>query len=88
MVATTKYLVIYHAVSAGQNGPNLGCDEEEIVMIVYLVLDVAQNKVILVVRVISEILVILVILVVMVTRLTWSGDSLAGEGRGKDCWSS
>jgi len=46
MVATTKYLVIYHAVSAGQNGPNLGCDEEEIVMIVYLVLDVAQNKVV------------------------------------------
>ena len=51
MVATTKYLVIYHAVSAGQNGPNLGCDEEEIVMIVYLVLDVAQNKVIPVVTV-------------------------------------
>ena len=45
MGASSKYLVIYHAISAGQNGPNLGCDEEEIVMILYLVLDVAENKV-------------------------------------------
>ena len=45
MASTSKFLVIYHAVSAGQNGPNLGCDEEDIVMIVYLVLDVSQNKV-------------------------------------------
>jgi hypothetical protein len=45
MGPSSKYLVIYHAVSAGQNGPNLGCDEEDIVLIVYLVLDVAENKV-------------------------------------------
>ena len=45
MGASSKYLVIYHAISAGQNGPNLGCDEEEIVMILYLVLNVAENKV-------------------------------------------
>jgi len=46
MGASSKYLVIYHAISAGQNGPNLGCDEEEIVMILYLVLNVAENKVV------------------------------------------
>lgn len=45
MGASSKYLVIYHAISAGQNGPNLGCDEEEIVMILYLVLNAAENKV-------------------------------------------
>ena len=45
MGASSKYLVIYHAISAGQNGPNLGCDEEEIVMILYLVVNVAENKV-------------------------------------------
>ena len=45
MGASSKYLVIYHAISAGQNGPNLGCDEEEIVMILYLILNVAENKV-------------------------------------------
>ena len=45
MGSSPKYLVIYHAVSAGQNGSSLGCDEEDIVMIVFLVLDREENKV-------------------------------------------
>ena len=45
MGSSSKYLVIYHAVSAGQNGSSLGCDEEDIVMIVFLVLDREENKV-------------------------------------------
>ena len=44
-MSSCKYLVIFFAVSAGQNGPNLGADEEEIVLIVYLILDVENNKV-------------------------------------------
>jgi len=45
-MSSCKYLVIFYAVSAGQNGPNLGADEEQIVLIVYLILDVANNKII------------------------------------------
>lgn len=45
-MSSCKYLVIFYAVSAGQNGPNLGADEEEIVLIVYLILDVANNKIV------------------------------------------
>jgi hypothetical protein len=40
-----KYLVVFHAVSSGLNGPLLGTDEQEIVLLVYLVLDVINNKV-------------------------------------------
>ena len=39
------YLVIAHAVTAGQDGPLLGSDEEEVVLLIYLVLDVVNNKV-------------------------------------------
>ena len=39
------YLVTAHAVTAGQDGPLLGSDEEEIVLLIYLVLDVVNNKV-------------------------------------------
>jgi len=45
-MSSCKYLVIFYAVSAGQNGPNLGADEEDIVLIVYLILDVANNKIV------------------------------------------
>jgi len=41
-----KYLVIFYGVSAGQNGPNMGADEEDLVMLVYLVLNVEENKVV------------------------------------------
>ena len=40
-----KYLVLLHLVSAGENGEGLGSDEQEIVLVVYLVLDVINNKV-------------------------------------------
>ena len=39
------YLVTAHAVTAGQDGPLLGSDEEEVVLLIYLVLDVVNNKV-------------------------------------------
>jgi epithelial splicing regulatory protein 1/2 len=44
-MGSRKYLVIFHAVSSGQNGPLLGADEQEIVLLVYLVLDVINNKI-------------------------------------------
>ena len=40
-----KYLVLFQLVSAGQNGPELGCDEEQCVYLLYAIHDVAQNKV-------------------------------------------
>ena len=39
------YLVIFYCATAGQNGPLLGSDEEEIVLLFYLVLDTLNNKV-------------------------------------------
>ena len=42
-----KYLILLQMVSAGQNGPDLGCDEEQIVYLLYAILDVHRNKVIL-----------------------------------------
>ena len=44
-MGSRKYLVVFYAVSSGQNGPNLGADEEEIVLLLYLVLDADKNKV-------------------------------------------
>jgi hypothetical protein len=44
-MGSRKYLVIFHAVSSGLNGPLLGTDEQEIVLLVYLVLDILNNKV-------------------------------------------
>ncbi len=44
-VAARKYLVLFHTVSCGQNGPGLGSDEQDIVLIVYLVVDLQGNKV-------------------------------------------
>ncbi len=40
-----KYLILLQVVSAGQNGVELGVDEEQIVYLLYAVLDVEQNKV-------------------------------------------
>jgi len=41
-----KYLVIFYGVSAGQNGSNMGVDEQDLVMLVYLVLNVEENKIV------------------------------------------
>ena len=43
--ASSRYLVVFHAVSAGLNGAALGSDEQEIVFIVAVVLDVRDNQV-------------------------------------------
>jgi epithelial splicing regulatory protein 1/2 len=41
----TPYLCVLYVATAGQQGPGLGADEEEIVLLVYIVIDMAQNKV-------------------------------------------
>ena len=43
--ASSRYLAVFHAVSAGLNGAALGSDEQEIVFIVAVVLDVRDNQV-------------------------------------------
>ena len=40
-----SHLVILFVVTAGQNGENLGSDEEQIVLFVYILFDVTNNKV-------------------------------------------
>lgn len=40
-----SYLVCLFCVTAGRNGENLGADEQQIVEIVYLLYDIANNKV-------------------------------------------
>ena len=45
MANSDKYLVIFYCASAGQNGPDLGSDEEEIVLLVYWVIDLHSNQV-------------------------------------------
>ena len=40
-----SYLVLFHVVSAGQNGAELGADEEQIVHLSYAIVDKSQNKV-------------------------------------------
>lgn len=44
-MGTASHLVCLFCVTAGQNGENLGSDEEQIVLFVYLLYDVANNKV-------------------------------------------
>ena len=39
------HLVLVFMATAGQNGENLGSDEAQIVLFVYLLYDVAKNKV-------------------------------------------
>ncbi len=45
MAKSDNYLVIFHCVSAGQNGAELGSDEEEIVFLVFWVIDLHSNQV-------------------------------------------
>lgn len=45
-MGSRKYLVVLHVVSCGQNGSALGSDEQDILLLVYLVLDIFNNKVI------------------------------------------
>jgi hypothetical protein len=44
-MTTTRYLVVFHTLSAGLNGAALGSDEQEIVYIVAIVIDAKENKV-------------------------------------------
>ena len=44
-MSSTKYLVIFYGVSAGLNGANLGSDEQDLVMLIFLVIDTEENKV-------------------------------------------
>lgn len=39
------YLCVLYVATAGQQGPGLGADEEEIVLLVYILIDMGQNKV-------------------------------------------
>lgn len=45
MAAAASHLVVLFCATAGQNGENLGSDEEQIVLFVYLLYDLANNKV-------------------------------------------
>ena len=40
-----RHLVIFHCVSSGLNGPDLGSDENEIVFMVYLIIDLQTKQV-------------------------------------------
>jgi len=44
-VGRPSYLVCLFVVTSGQNGESLGCDEEQIVVFAYALLDVANNRV-------------------------------------------
>ena len=41
-----QYLVVFYGVSSGLNGVNLGSDEQDLVTLVYLVINIQENKVI------------------------------------------
>ena len=40
-----RHLVIFHSTSSGLNGADLGSDENEIVFLVYLIIDLETKKV-------------------------------------------
>ena len=40
-----RHLVIFHSTSSGLNGADLGSDENEIVFLVYLIVDLETKKV-------------------------------------------
>ena len=44
-MANSSYLVALFCASAGKNGEDLGVDEEQIILFVYLLFDVPNNKV-------------------------------------------
>lgn len=50
------YLCVFHLATAGQQGPNLGSDEEEIVAMIYIVIDKTQNKVSITIRILYKML--------------------------------
>lgn len=41
----SRYLCVLYVATAGQQGQRLGSDEEEVVLLIYVVIDVALNKV-------------------------------------------
>jgi len=43
--SSPSHLVCVFVVTSGQNGESLGCDEEQIVVFAYSLIDVANNKV-------------------------------------------
>ena len=45
MSTAPKYLVLFYGVSSGSNGANLGSDEQDLITLVYLVLNKEENKV-------------------------------------------
>ncbi len=45
MSATTKCLCMIFCATSGLNGENLGCDEQEIVVLANLILDINKLKV-------------------------------------------
>ncbi|XP_067005775.1 RNA-binding protein fusilli isoform X2 [Anabrus simplex] len=42
----SPYLCVLYVATAGQQGPGLGADEEEIVLLIYVMIDMVQNKVV------------------------------------------
>lgn len=44
-MTNANYLVVLFCASAGKNGEELGVDEEQVVLFVYLLYDVPNNKV-------------------------------------------
>ena len=40
-----RHLVVFHCTSSGLNGADLGSDENEIVFLVYLIIDLQTKKV-------------------------------------------
>ena len=40
-----SHLLVFHTVTAGKNGEKLGSDEEQIVLMTYLLYDVTNRKV-------------------------------------------
>lgn len=44
-MATTKYLVVVYVVTAGLHADDLGSDEEEVVLLTWVVVDISNCKV-------------------------------------------
>jgi len=44
MASNPSHLVCLFLVTSGQNGEQLGCDEEPIVVLAYALYDIANNK--------------------------------------------
>lgn len=44
-LTSTQHLCVLHVATAGLQGPALGSDEEEIILLIYVIVDVHHNKV-------------------------------------------